>query len=95
MTYIHITRVKGLSVDDFRRVNDKMISPADTDGLQVIAAGADDDGRVVTSVWQSQAHKDRYEAEHLLPMFQSLGLAEQMMANTEFTEYEAEEAYVR
>ena len=88
MTYIHITRVKGLSVDDFRRVNDKMISPADT-------AGADDDGLVVTSVWQSQAHKDRYEAEHLLPMFQSLGLAEQMMANTEFTEYEAEEAYVR
>jgi hypothetical protein len=74
---------------------EKMISPADTDGLQVIAAGAEDDGLVVTSVWQSQAHKDRYEAEHLLPMFQSLGLAGQMMANTEFTEYEAEEAYVR
>ena len=38
MTYIHIAKVKGLSVDDFRRVNEKMIAPADTDGLLVIAA---------------------------------------------------------
>ena len=55
MAYIHITKVKGLSVDDFRRVNDKMIAPADTDGLLVIAAGANDNGLVVTSVWQSKA----------------------------------------
>ena len=72
-----------------------MISPEDTDGLLVIAPGTDDDRLVVVSVWQSKAHKDRYEAEHLLPMFQSLGMAESMMANTEFTEYEAAEAYVR
>ncbi len=95
MTYIHIAQVKGLSVDDFRQVNEKMIAPADTDGLLVIAAGSDHNGLVVTSVWQSKAHKDRYEAEHLLPTFQSLGMAQDMMANTEFTEYEAEESYVR
>jgi hypothetical protein len=95
MAYIHIAKVKGLSVDDFRRVNDKMIAPADTDGLLVIAAGANDNGLVVTSVWQSKAQKDRYEAEQLLPTFQSLGLAQDMMANAEFTEYEAEESYVR
>jgi hypothetical protein len=95
MTYIHIAKVKGLSVDDFRRVNDKMTAPADTDGLLVIAAGADGNGLVVTSVWQSKAQKDRYEAEQLLPTFQSLGLAQDMMANAEFTEYAAEESYVR
>ena len=40
MTYIHIAKVKGLSVDDFRQVNEKMVAPADTDGLLVTAAGA-------------------------------------------------------
>jgi hypothetical protein len=95
MTYIHIAKVKGLGVGDFRRVNENVIAPADTDGLLVIAAGSDDNGLVVTSVWQSKAQKDRYEAEHLLSAFQSHGVAQDMMTNTEFTEYEAEESYVR
>ena len=37
------------------------------------------------------AHKDRYEAEQFLPVFQALGVA----ANTEFTTCDADELYVR
>jgi hypothetical protein len=47
------------------------------------------------SVWQSKAHKDRYEAERLTPVFQSLGLAADVAASTEFTEYEADDLYMR
>jgi hypothetical protein len=47
------------------------------------------------SVWQSMAHKDRYEAERLLPVFQAVGLAADVAGSTEFTECDAGQLYVR
>ena len=47
------------------------------------------------TVWQSKAHKDRYEAERLLPVFQAVGLAADAAASTEFTECDAGELYIR
>lgn len=47
------------------------------------------------TVWQSQAHKDRWQAEQLFPAFQASGIAQDVAANTEFTEYEADEPYIR
>jgi hypothetical protein len=49
----------------------------------------------VVTVWQSRAAKDRFEAEQLLPAFQALGMAADVLASTEFTEYEAGELYIR
>ncbi len=42
-----------------------------------------------------KAHKDRYESERLVPVFQSLGLAGEVTATTEFATREAASLYVR
>jgi hypothetical protein len=49
----------------------------------------------VVTVWQSQAHQERFAAEQLFPVFQEIGMAEHMMANSEFTTYETGELYIR
>jgi hypothetical protein len=58
--------------------------------LLVQAAGSDENGLHVVSVWQSKAHADRYEAEQLFPAFQALGIASDIMENTVFTIYDAD-----
>ena len=95
MAFIHIAKSKGFSVEAFRAVNAKVGPPQDTDGLLLQAAGSDDNGLVVVTVWQSKAHKDRYEAEQLLPVFQAAGMMADVMAATEFTEYDTDEFYLR
>ena len=95
MTYIHIAKSTGFGIDDSRRVEEK-VGPRETiDGLLLEAAGTVGDQLCHVSVWQSKAHKDRYEAERLMPVFQSLGLAADAVASTEFTEYEADDLYMR
>ena len=47
------------------------------------------------TVWQSRAHQERWAAEQLFPAFQEFGMAEDVLANSEFTEYETGELYVR
>jgi len=95
MAYIHISNSKGRTIEDFRAVSAKHDAPQDIDGLLAWAAGSDGSGLQVVTVWQSQAHKDRWQAEQLIPVFQEFGMAEDVLANTEFTEYEADEFYVR
>jgi hypothetical protein len=46
-------------------------------------------------VWESQAHKDRYEAQQLLPVFETLGMASDVAANTQFATCDAAGLYVR
>ncbi len=48
----------------------------------------------MVTVWQSKAHQDRWAAEQLLPAFQALGMAD-VVSNSEFTEYDADELYIR
>ena len=43
----------------------------------------------------TQAHKDRYESERLIPVFQSLGLTAEVVATTEFATCEADSLYMR
>ena len=95
MTHIYFTKAKGLTIEDFRKVAAKHSAPQDIDGLLAWAAGTDENGLNVLTVWQSKAHQDRWAAEQLFPAFQELGMTEHMMANSEFTEYEAGEFYVR
>ncbi len=46
------------------------------------------------TVWQSKAHMDRWSAEQLFPAFQSLGMTD-VASNMEYTEYDADEFYIR
>jgi heme-degrading monooxygenase HmoA len=48
----------------------------------------------VVTVWESKAHQDRWSAEQLFPAFQSLGMTD-VTSNMEFTEYDADELYIR
>ena len=94
MAHIHISATRGATIDDFRAVSAKHDPPQDIDGLLAWAAGADENGLHVVTVWQSKAHQERWAAEQLFPAFQALGMTDAASA-TEMTEYDADEFYVR
>ena len=94
MAHIHIAATPGVTIDGFRAVSAKHNSPQDIDGLLAWAAGTDENGLHVVTVWQSKAHQDRWAAEQLFPAFQSLGMTD-VASNMEFTEYDADELYIR
>ena len=93
--YIHISSSKGRTIENFRMVSAKHNPPQDIDGLLAWAAGSDEVGLHVVTVWQSKAHQERWAAEQLFPAFQAAGHGRRLPANTEFTEYEAGELYIR
>ncbi|HTW07405.1 MAG TPA: hypothetical protein VME46_07845 [Acidimicrobiales bacterium] len=94
MAFIHITSTKGRTIEDFRAVSAKHDAPQDIDGLIAWAAGSDEDGLNVVTVWQSRAHEERWAAEQLFPAFQALGLTD-VPVSSEFTQYETGELYIR
>jgi heme-degrading monooxygenase HmoA len=94
MAYVHISKSKGRGIEDFRAVSAKHSPPQDIDGLLAWAAGSDADGLNVVTVWQSRAHQERWTAEQLFPAFGELGMTG-VPADSEFTEYETGELYVR
>ena len=95
MAYIHVALSKGSTADDVRRVEEKVGPRGAIDGLIVETWGLDGDRLRHVTVWDSKAHKDRYEAEQLLPAFQALGMSSTVAANTEFVTCEAEGLYIR
>jgi hypothetical protein len=94
MAFVHIAHTKGRSIEDFRTVSAKHNPPQDIDGLLAWAAGSDESGLRVVSVWASKAHQERFAAEQLFPVFAELGMTDAPAAS-EFTEYETGELYVR
>ncbi len=94
MAHIHIAATPGVTIDGFRAVAAKHSPPQDIDGLLAWAAGTDENGLHVVTVWQSKAHMDRWSAEQLFPAFQSLGLTD-VASSMEFTQYDADELYIR
>ena len=94
MAFVNITKSKGRSIEDFRAVSAKHSPPQDIDGLLAWAAGSDENGLHVVTVWQSKAHQERWAAEQLFPVFSELGMTD-VPANSEFTEYETGELYIR
>ena len=95
MAFVHITKAKGVTIEAFRAVSAKHNPPEDIDGLLAWAAGTDENGLNVVTVWQSKAHQELFASEQLFPVFQEFGMAERMMANSEFTEYDTGEFYLR
>ncbi len=94
MAYVHISKSKGRGIEDFRAVSAKHSPPQDIDGLLAWAAGSNEDGLHVVTVWQSRAHQERWAAEQLFPVFQELGMTD-VPADSEFTEYQTGELYIR
>ena len=94
MAHIHIAAAPGVTIDGFHAVAAKHNPPQDIDGLLAWAAGTDENGLHVVTVWQSKAHQDRWAAEQLFPAFQSLGMTD-VASNMEVTEYDADEFYIR
>jgi hypothetical protein len=94
MAYVHIAKSKGRGIEDFRAVSAKHSPPQDIDGLLAWAAGSDEDGLHVVTVWESRAHQERWAAEQLFPAFQELGMTD-VPVDGEFTEYETGELYIR
>ena len=94
MAHIHVTKSKGQTIENFRLVSARHSPPQDIDGLLAWAAGTDDHGLHVVTVWESKAHMDRWSAEQLFPAFQALGMTD-VAANSQFTEYDADEFYIR
>ncbi|HTX28063.1 MAG TPA: hypothetical protein VME19_13710 [Streptosporangiaceae bacterium] len=95
MAFVHSAKVKGVTFERYSAVTAKHNPIQDLDGLLAWAAGADEDSLNVVTIWQSRAHQERFAAEQLFPAFQELGLAEEVMANGEFTTYEVGELYIR
>ena len=95
MAFIHIVTSTGFSTEDIQRVEDKIGPRENVDGLLVEAFGQDGDHTHHVTVWESRAHKDRYEAQQLLPVFASLGMAADVAARSEFTMCDADELYIR
>ena len=54
MAFVHISATKGRTIEDFRTVSAKHNPPQDIDGLLAWAAGSDDNGLNVVTVWQSR-----------------------------------------
>ena len=94
MAHIHMATTPGVTIDGFRAVPAKHSPPQDIDGLLAWAAGTDDKGLHVVTVWESKAHQDRWTAEQLFPAFQSLGMTD-VASNMEVAEYDADEFYIR
>jgi len=95
MAYIHIANSKGFTIEDFRAVSAKHDPPQDIDGLLAWAAGSAENSLHVVTVWESKAQADRWSAEQLFPAFQAVGIAADVAATSEFTEYETGELYIR
>jgi len=95
MAFIHIALSEGSTADDVRQVEEKVGPRSAIEGLRVEAWGVDGDRLRHVTVWESEAHKDRYEAEQLLPVFQALGMASKVGANTEFITCQAEGLFIR
>jgi hypothetical protein len=94
MAHIHIAATPGVTIEGFRAVAAKHNPPQDIDGLLAWAAGTDENGLHVVTVWESKAQMDRWSAEQLFPAFQALGMAD-LAPRMQFTEYDADEFYVR
>jgi len=94
MAHIHIATTPGVTIEGFRAVSAKHNPPQDIDGLLAWAAGTDENGLQVVTVWESKAQMDRWAAEQLFPAFQALGMTDHV-PHMKFTEYDADEFYIR
>jgi len=54
MAYIHFAKSKGQSIESFRMVSARHNPPQEIDGLLAWAAGTDENGLNVVTVWEGK-----------------------------------------
>ena len=91
MSYASITVAEGLTMADYWAV-DEQLGPDRAEGLLSEAAGHNDTGLHVITVWESKAHHERFIAERLAPAFQAAGVRPASMT---FTNLDIEALYTR
>src|ERR1700735_3646434 len=94
MNFIHIATSPGVTIEMAQAVEQKVGPREAIEGLLIETYGTDGDVLRHVSVWESKA-QDRYEAQQLLPVFESLGMASEGAANAQFDTCEAPRLYVR
>lgn len=91
MAYVHITTSEAQTIEDFNGLNAKLRADGPIDGLLFQAAGSTDEGLRIVSVFESEAHHDRFEAERLFPLFAASGMpVDAQPPGTTFITFETE-----
>lgn len=91
MTYITCTQVVGGSLDAYHALL-AALPTTEPDGLLARYAGASGETLVITAVWASKAHSDRFSAEMLRPTLHAVGMRPGPSSQT--VEYETVEQFV-
>ena len=73
MTYTFITHSPGVTLADYRAVQEAL-GPDHIEGLLLSIAGDADGALHTVDVWESKACADRFTAERLFPAFQKTGV---------------------
>jgi hypothetical protein len=81
MTYANINLCHDLDLDDYHQVN-AVLGPV-ADGLLFEAAGQNDQGLYVLSLWETKAQHDRFIGERLIPAMSAAGVNPGAMTITE------------
>jgi hypothetical protein len=91
MTYASITVAERLTMADYRIVDEQLGEPRAV-GLLSEAAGSNDAGLHVITLWDSKADHERFITERLVPAFQAAGLQPGPMS---FTGVDVDALYLR
>jgi hypothetical protein len=73
MSYASITVADGLTMADYRAVTDQL-GPQPGEGLLIEAAGWNDAGLHVITVWESKTHHEQFVTDRLVPAFHAAGV---------------------
>ncbi len=91
MSYVSITVAERLTMADYRAVDQQLGEPRAV-GLVSEAAGHNDTGLHVITLWDSKADHERFVTERLVPAFQAAGVDPGPLS---FTEVDIEAVYSR
>jgi hypothetical protein len=91
MTYITCTQVAGGTLDGYHALV-AALPDTEPDGLLARYAGAAGDTVVITAVWVSKAHYDRFANDTLRPTLRTVRMGPTPSAQT--VEYETAEQFV-
>jgi len=91
MSYASITVAENLAMVEYWAV-DAQLGPDRPDGLISEAAGCNDAGLHVITVWESKAHHERFVTERLVPAFQAAGVHPGPLT---FTNFDLDAFYLR
>jgi hypothetical protein len=92
MTYITSTQIAGATLAGYQALL-AALPATEPDGLLARYAGITGDTLVITAVWASKAHYDRFTTELLVPTLRSMGSLPGA-SSSRTVEYEAVDQFV-